>query len=77
MKNVVKCPREFIAYFNALETTCVFTERCGPLQSIQFSPLVFFTLCELNDDGEGQFKALVANSKQREGEKTGFLTLAA
>ena len=22
MKNVVKCPREFIAYFNALETTC-------------------------------------------------------
>ena len=28
-------------------------------------------------NGEGQFKALVANSKQREGEKTGFLTLAA
>ena len=22
MKNVVECPREFIAYFNALETTC-------------------------------------------------------
>ena len=22
MKNIVKCPREFIAYFNALETTC-------------------------------------------------------
>ena len=24
MKNVVECPREFIAYFNALETTCGF-----------------------------------------------------
>ena len=23
MKNVVECPREFIAYFDALETTCV------------------------------------------------------
>ena len=23
MKNVVECPREFIAYFNALEPTCV------------------------------------------------------
>ena len=23
MKNVFECPREFIAYFNALETTCV------------------------------------------------------
>ena len=23
MKNVVECPREFIAHFNALETTCV------------------------------------------------------
>ena len=22
MKNVVECPREFIVYFNALETTC-------------------------------------------------------
>ena len=22
MKNIVECPREFIAYFNALETTC-------------------------------------------------------
>ena len=22
MTNVVECPREFIAYFNALETTC-------------------------------------------------------
>ena len=22
IKNVVECPREFIAYFNALETTC-------------------------------------------------------
>ena len=22
MKNIVECPREYIAYFNALETTC-------------------------------------------------------
>ena len=29
MKNVVECPREFIAYFNALETTC---ERSEQLQ---------------------------------------------
>ena len=33
MKNVVECPREFIAYFNALETTCG-----------QFTPLSSFSV---------------------------------
>ena len=34
MKNIVGCPREFIAYFNALETTCdLFTTLFLPLSS--------------------------------------------
>ena len=28
MKNIVECPREFIAYFNALETTCEYLQSC-------------------------------------------------
>ena len=34
MKNVVECPREFIAYFNALETTCVPLGGVGPSDMI-------------------------------------------
>jgi hypothetical protein len=33
MKNVVECPREFIAYFNALETTC---DKLWGLENMKF-----------------------------------------